>query len=247
VVDDRAPGDPDAPPRQGGSILSAGVPAAPVEWVVPGSAPGGVAEIGQGIVLAGLWTRIAAFLIDFFILGCLALIISLAATTLIADQSTARLVAVLISAPLAVSYFAVSWIGPWAATPGQRLAGMRVVDAVTLLQIGPTRAFGRSLALGSAFDLLSFAAPIGRFIDALAIIWLFVLLASVMFNDRRQGIHDRWTRTLVVRPAKAGSLPLTLGCFLIVLMILLTPVVIAWVAGPTLRQLVEQLPTTTQP
>jgi uncharacterized RDD family membrane protein YckC len=247
VVDDRTPGQPDGPPPQAGSILSAGVPAAPVEWVTPGAAATGNAEIGQGLVLAGVGSRIAAFLVDFFVLGCVALTISLGATTLMTDQSTARLVAVLISAALAVSYFAVSWIGPWAATPGQRLAAMRVVDSVTLLPIDATRAFGRSLALGSAFDLLSFAAPIGRFVDALAILWLFVLLASVMFNDRRQGIHDRWTRTLVVRPAGAGSAPLALGCALILLMIFLAPFVVVLTAGPALQQLLDELPTTTQP
>jgi uncharacterized RDD family membrane protein YckC len=236
------PGD-DPPPRQAGSILSAGAPPPPAAWTVPGSGTGSatVIEVGQGLVLAGIGTRIAAFLVDVFILSALAIVITLISASVIGDVVVADLVASILVAVVAIAYFAVAWITPWAATAGQRLAGMRVVDATSLGRIGAGRAIVRSLALGSAFTLLSFATPLSRYVDVLVIIWSCVLLGSVLFDARRRGVHDRWTRTLVVRPARAGSLPLALGCFLMVLLIFLAPVVITMASGGV-QQILDQLP-----
>jgi uncharacterized RDD family membrane protein YckC len=250
TVDDDRPANLEAdadtgdPPRQTGSILSAGAPSSPVAWTVPGSGTGsatGVVEVGQGIVLAGIGTRIAAFLVDVFVLSALAIVITLVSAGVIGDVGGANLAASILVAVVAVAYFAVAWVSPWAATPGQRLAGMRVVDATTLGRIGAGRAIVRSLALGSAFTLLSFAAPLSRFVDVLVVIWSLVLLGSALFDARRRGVHDRWTRTLVVRPARAGSMPLALGCFLIVLLIFLAPVVITMASGG-IQQILDQLP-----
>jgi uncharacterized RDD family membrane protein YckC len=215
-----------------------------VAWTVPGSGTGsatGVVEVGHGLVLAGIGTRIAAFLVDVFVLSALAIVITLVSAGVIGDVDVANVVASVLVAVVAVGYFAAAWVSPWAATPGQRLAGMRVVDATTLGRIGAGRAIVRSLALGSAFTLLSFAAPLSRYVDVLAVIWSCVLLGSVLFDARRRGVHDRWTRTLVVRPARAGSLALALGCFLMVLLIFLAPVVITMASGG-IQQILDQLP-----
>ena len=249
-VDDDRPASPgldprgDPPPRQAGSILSSGAPSSPSAWTAPRSATGsatGVIEVGQGLVLAGIGTRIAAFLVDVFVLSALAIVITLVSASVVGDVGIADLVASILVAVVAVAYFAAAWVTPWGATPGQRLAAMRVVDASTLGRIGAGRAIVRSLALGSAFTLLSFATPLSRYVDVLVVIWSCVLLGSVLFDARRRGVHDRWTRTLVVRPARAGSLPLALGCFLMVLLIFLAPVVITMASGG-IQQILDQLP-----
>ena len=244
--DDRTPAEHDDPARRAAPILSAGVRAAPVDWTAPGAdgtgGAGGPRTLANGMVLAGVGTRLGAFFVDFFILGCVAVVITLISSNVIANRTTADAVPAITSAALAVVYFAVAWIGPWAATPGQRLAGLRVVDAVSLRPIDPGRAVIRSLALGSALNLLSFAAPVGQIIGAILIIWPFILFASTIYDARHQGLHDRWTRTLVVRPVDAGSFPLTLGCFLIVLIILAAPLVMATVAGPALQDWLQRMP-----
>jgi uncharacterized RDD family membrane protein YckC len=193
------------------------------------------------MVLAGVGTRIAAFFVDFFILGCAAVAISLISADLIADETGSYLVATILSAVLAVAYFAVAWISPWAATPGQRLAGLRVVDETTVLPIDPARALIRSLALGAAVNLVSVSAPLGQIVGVLLFLWPFFLVASTIYNARHQGFHDRWTRTLVLRPAEAGAFPLTIGCFLIVLIVLAAPLVIAATAGSGIQEWLQQI------
>jgi uncharacterized RDD family membrane protein YckC len=243
-VDDDRPTSPEPGDRAPGSgpILSAGVGAPPVSWAAPrSSSTGGGVEVAQGIVLAGIGTRIAAFLVDVFLLGAVAITITLIAATVIPDRATGDLIAAVIVAVLGVAYFAIAWLGPWAATPGQRLARLRVVDAGSLERIDGRRAIIRSLALGSALSLLSFPAALSRYIEVIAVVWAMILLGTAIFDSRGQGLHDRWARTLVVKPAVAGSGPLVFGCFLIVLIILLAPFVIATASGPFLQQILGQL------
>jgi uncharacterized RDD family membrane protein YckC len=242
-VDDNRPASPEPvdPARESGPILSAGVGAPPVSWATPGSASTDGIEVAKGIVLAGIGTRIAAFLVDVFVLGALAITITLVTARAITDRPTGDLIAGTIVAILGVAYFAISWVGPWAATPGQRLARLRVVDAGSLERIDARRALVRSLALGSALSLLSFPAAVSRYIEVIAVVWAMILLGTAIFDGRRQGLHDRWARTIVVRPAAAGPGPLVFGCFLIVLLILASPFIFVTIGGPALQQMFDQL------
>ena len=218
---------------------------APLDWNAPGAdgsgGRGGPATFGDGMLLAGVGTRLAAFLVDFFILGAASIVISLVSSSVIANEAQSYLVATIVSAILAVGYFAAFWLGPWSATPGQRLAGLRVVDSNTLGPIDARRAFLRSLALGAALNLLSVAAPLGQILAAILVIWPFVLFASTIYDPRHQGLHDRWTRTLVLRPAEATAFPLTIGCFLIVVIVFTAPLVIAAAAGPGVQEWLQGL------
>jgi uncharacterized RDD family membrane protein YckC len=247
-VDDEEPSgsaDPGAD-RPGGAsrpnpILSSGADAPVVDWATTHPGRSRIGEVAQGIVLAGIGPRVAAFLVDSFILAAASIIIAVLMRKAISDPSTADVIAGIFSALLAVAWFAVAWIGPRAATPGQRLGGMRVVDAATLRPIGPMRAITRSIVLGAAINLLTVPTPISQIAAAILIVWAFVLLGTALFDARRQGLHDRWTRTLVVKPIAAGTTPLTLGCFLMVLIVLLSPVIIAAGGGQALQDRLNQL------
>jgi uncharacterized RDD family membrane protein YckC len=245
-VDDNRPASPetaertDAPPKSG-SILSAGVGAPPVSWTTPGSHAIGGIEVAKGIVLAGIGTRIAAFLVDAFVLGALAITITLATASVVPNRAAADLIAGIIVAIFGVGYFTMFWVSPWMGTPGQRLAGLRVVDAASLEPIDARRALVRSLAIGSALTLLSFAGALSRYIEVIVVVWAMVLRGTAIFNDRRQGLHDRWARTIVVKPAVAGPGPLVFGCFQIVLIILASPFIFVSIGGPALQQMVDRL------
>jgi len=239
------PDDPDAPDgrRPGSPILSTGAGAggAMVDWATTHPDRSRTGEVADGIVLAGIGARVAAFLVDTFILAAASIIIAIVMRKAIADQGTADVLAGILSALLAIAWFAVAWIGPRAATPGQRLGGLRVVDAMTLRPLEPGRAITRSILLGAAINLLTVPTPISQIASVALIVWAFVLLGTTMFDGRSQGLHDRWTRTLVVKPIGAATAPLTLGCFLMILIVLLSPVIIAAGGGQALQDRLNQL------
>ncbi len=243
---DHAPRNPivDASPSSWSAEAPADDSAPPLGWTpaAPPPRPGATVEVGEGLVLAGIGTRLSAFLIDLFVLSAASIAITGASDGLTSDRGVSSVTAGVLSAVIGIGYFAAFWVGPWAATPGQRLAGLRVLDAGGLDRIESGRAILRSLLLGAGLNLVSFAAPVNRLLDALLIVWPIVLIGSVLFDARRQGFHDRWTRTIVVRRVEAGSLPLTIGCLMIALIVLVAPFVVAAAAGPAIQQLIDQVP-----
>jgi uncharacterized RDD family membrane protein YckC len=83
------------------------------------------------------------------------------------------------------------------ATLGQRLLGLRVLDAAEPRLLSWPRAAMRWFALfGWAF--FEIASSINGALTVLIAVWLVVLLVSQMRDYRGQGIHDRLARSVVV-------------------------------------------------
>jgi uncharacterized RDD family membrane protein YckC len=122
--------------------------------------------------LAGFWIRFGARFIDGLVLALVGLVLRL-----LFGQSAASGLANLV----AVAYFTYFHAQPAGQSLGDRVAGIRVVDADSGGSIDYIRAFIRWIvSLVSGFVLL-----IGYF-------WM-------LFNDRKQTWHDMAARTLVVR------------------------------------------------
>ena len=106
---------------------------------------------------------------------------------------------------LFVAYFAISWISPLRATPGQALFGMRVVDhSANVLRF--LRALLRSFALTAliAAAYLSIALPSEPWPLAISIAaYAAVFLAAVTPN--RQAAHDFLAGSIVVRRRSLGD------------------------------------------
>ena len=137
------------------------------------------------IEYAGFWVRLGATLID-----TLAMVLLLAPLLWMiygpeyfyrADDTlllgTADAVINYLIPPLVILLF-------WrfrGATPGKMLLGMRIVDARTLAQPGNGQLIGRYLAY---------------YLSALLLLLGFVWVA---FDRRKQGLHDKLARTVVIR------------------------------------------------
>lgn len=135
---------------------------------------------------AGLATRVLAFAADAAVINVVgwfvALVISLGLSLIgIPDGVTDVLIAIgsLIGLLWTVSYFAFFW-STTGQTPGNRLLGIRVIDARTGLPPRPRRAVRRF------FCLILAAIPL-----CLGFLWILV-------DDRRRGWHDKLARTVVV-------------------------------------------------
>ena len=134
---------------------------------------------------AGLVTRTLAFAVDVAIVNVVGWFVALIVTLCVSfigvpDEVAAVLIAIgsIIALCWTVGYFAFFW-STTGQTPGNRLMGIRVIDARTLLPPRPRRAVRRY------FCLILAAIPF-----CIGILWLLV-------DDRRRGWHDKLARTVV--------------------------------------------------
>ena len=130
----------------------------------------------------GFWIRVVAYIIDAILLaivGGILLVVFRAdpSNPTNAGYNAARLFDLVVSA----AYFTAFWT-LWGASPGQRILGLRIVDANT----------GQPIAsVGKAF-----VRWLGLFISFLV---CFIGVIWVAFDPRKQGWMDKIAGTVVVR------------------------------------------------
>lgn len=152
----------------------------------PGYGPGG--REGIEFPYGGRWRRLLAAIIDGLIVYCLAWLVTtpIAGPRMVYEGSVARLMAAnLISAVVAFLYYVLQH-GRWGQTLGKRAMSLRVVRADDAGAISYGQAAWRLL-----FEYLISLATcgIGGLVDVAWILW----------DERRQALHDKVARTVVVR------------------------------------------------
>jgi uncharacterized RDD family membrane protein YckC len=210
-----------------------------VGWETP--APAGAAPGREGYVVAGMGARLVAYFIDSILVSIIPTVLTLlvvdyqgmieqaieasesgAATgqTAFVFAITPQLVLVtLISLALQYLYFVGFWTSGARATPGMRGLRMQVVDAATGGSLSLTAATKRFVALGAPLALLILvpalqsAAGIAQF--ALSLFLFFTAIT----NDRRQGLHDKWANSLVIRSTASGDGAVVIGCLLLIVIV----------------------------
>ena len=150
---------------------------------LPG-APGQPMGLVTGMNYAGFWIRVVAYIIDAIILGIIGAVIGaifgVNYSSADAVQSSGARSAQGLSLVIAFLYFAGLWTA-MGGSLGQRIFGMRVVDANSGAPIGFGKAALRALGLYISF-LVCF----------IGVIW-------VAFDARKQGWMDKIASTVVVR------------------------------------------------
>ena len=203
---------------------AAGGPA--VSWTPPST---GVAprEVAPGLVWADTPSRFVAYVIDGFLVGIVSSIISsilgfdTVATTvpgqpmnvMVTDPGLS-IVTVLVGAV----YFILSWSGGRRATLGQRLFKIQVGNAFDGVALTTEQAVKRWLALGSILGLLAFLPSALGGASFLQFVWAIVLLVTTVSSPTKQGIHDKFANSAVVRPAGAGN-GLAVTCLILIVAI----------------------------
>lgn len=143
-------------------------------------------------------------------------------------------------------YFVGFWTSRWQATPGMAGLKLRVVDGGTGSTLTISQAIRRWVAMGYPLGLLLLVAPLqnaGSLAQSAVNLFLFL---STVTNDRRQGLHDRFAGSQVIRHISSGSGATVLGCIvygimLFVVWIAVVAVLVA-VAGPTFTEFARSLP-----
>jgi uncharacterized RDD family membrane protein YckC len=173
--------------------------------------------------LADVPNRLVAYVIDttvlagiIFVVAALVAVVAgptihIEAASEIDVDDTLVIVNAVIASALNAAYFVLSWTA-LRASPAQRLLGMRIrpQEAETAMSLG--QAVTRWLLLGGPFVLatiVGLAVPAAALVlELLAAAWYLALVVSVARHPRKQGLHDRFAGTVVVKemPAAAGWL-----------------------------------------
>ena len=120
---------------------------------------------------------------------------------------------------LSLAYFVFFWTGGRRATIGQRIFGIQVGNAFDG-QALVVRAGAASGGSASAFVLVPdrprFSLRVTSWLALLGFVWSMVLLVSTVASPTKQGLHDKFANSALVRPTGSGARGLALACALII-------------------------------
>jgi len=72
-----------------------------------------------------------------------------------------------------------------------------------------------------------------------------VLLVTTIGSPTKQGLHDRFANTALVRPAGAGSGGLVIGCLLIIGLLVILPIIVLGVLvglyGDQIKEILSEI------
>jgi uncharacterized RDD family membrane protein YckC len=257
----QAPDQPPAPPVAPGS-----------GWEVPTAAPPLPQQ--EGYVIAGIGARFMAWLLDVTISGIIPAVLtfllidwvgimreafeaarldptgqSFNATDFTIPITTNFILVTLIGLGIQYLYFVGFWTSRWQGTPSMIGLKMRVVDATTGTTLSIVQATKRWILLGWPLSLLTLVPSLQSLQGTILLaVWIIVFFTTVT-NDRRQGLHDRFANSLVIRSVRSGNGATFAGCLVwgvlvILFLFAIWAVIFAAIASlPEFQEYIEGLPT----
>jgi uncharacterized RDD family membrane protein YckC len=217
-----APPAPPGPPAPAADPGSGGW--GPASWsavnIAPSSADRSVPG-APGLEYAAVAPRVVAFLLDGFVLVVLAVIIAAPVSVALGRLGAGTLIGSILVIVIDALYFAGLWSSGWRATVGMRLFRMQIGNAMDGRQLTLGQAVRRWIAFGTWLPALVIDPYLGGLASFALFAWWIVLLFTTASSPTRQGLHDRFAETAIVRPARAGGDGLLLGCVLLIVLLVL--------------------------
>jgi uncharacterized RDD family membrane protein YckC len=208
-------------------------PGPAVAWTMPGPPP----EVGApGLTWADTPSRFVAYVIDSFLVVFISgIVISLLGFEQIPTQAgqavdpQASQALAVTSTLLGAAYFILSWSGGRRATLGQRLFSIQVGNAFDGLALSTTQAVKRWVGLGSFLGLVAVLPSSAAYgaANLVEFVWAIVLLISTTSSPTKQGLHDRFANSAVVRPAGASKVATACLVVIIALFVFLIVAIVA--------------------
>ena len=189
-------------------------------WAAPSAAasvPG-----TAGYFYADVPNRAVAYIIDIIILAVIGFIVGIVLagitgptmtinpgatdpTTAFTVNTGAVLIATIVTTIINGLYFVLSWTS-MRATPGQKVLGMQVGNETDGATLTLNQAVIRWILLGAPFGIAQMLSGIlGVLVVVVAIIWFIALLVTTAQSPTKQGLHDRYAHSVVVKAGRSVS------------------------------------------
>lgn len=199
-----------------------GTPATPASppagWAAP---PPPVAAGSAGFFYADVPNRAIAYIIDAVILGIVNLVafgilasiglnpvtIDLTSPDSVSYNFIAGLIATAVGLVISGAYFLYTWTA-MRGTVGMKVLGMQVGNSGDGKTLTMEQAVRRWIALGAPFTLAQAFQPapaIGELIGLAAFGWFIYLLWTTYSSPTKQGFHDKFANSMVVKAARAAG------------------------------------------
>jgi uncharacterized RDD family membrane protein YckC len=214
---DPTPADPAAPMEPAPTPPPAWTPpiAAPTPTV---AAPPPSAGASASMVYADVPNRIIAYIIDIIVLVILNVVVGLilAAIGLAATSGSGSnlstnwigsIIFALVGLAISGAYFIYSWTNR-RATLGMQALGLQIGTFPGGATITMDQAIRRWLALGAIFSIAQVLNPIpllGLLLGLAALAWVIFLLYTTWNSPTKQGWHDVFAQTAIVKATRAAS------------------------------------------
>ena len=208
------------PGSTGPSVLWAS-PSAPVSQEIPGA---------PGLSFADTPSRFVGYVLDSIIVSIVGSIIAgilgLGRGTVVTSGSTTSANYAVTGGAFLVpyvvvgfAYFVFFWSGGRRATPGQQLFKLQVGNAFDGMALTATQAIKRWFALGTFLSLFSILPAIYPLASLVELVWVIALFVTTVRSPTKQGFHDKFANSAVVRPSGQSSSALLMTCLIIILVL----------------------------
>jgi uncharacterized RDD family membrane protein YckC len=171
----------------------------------------------SSLVYADVPTRVIAYIIDSIVIFLINLAVGLVlgiiglAVIVGTGGSATNFVGSIIYAMIALAvsglYFVYSWTNQ-RATIGMKALNLQIGNAPEGATITTDQAVRRWLALGAVFTIAQALNPlplIGYVIGLAALAWVIFLLYTTASSPTKQGWHDKFANTMVVKAVRPGA------------------------------------------
>ena len=174
------------------------------------------APLPSGLVYGDVPNRIIAYIIDAFVIvlinivaGMVLGIVGLSVVTVsgldVSYNYVASAILALVGLAISGAYFVYSWTSQ-RATLGMKVLNLQIGTAPGGTTITTDQSIRRWLALGAVFSIAQVLNPlpfIGLLIAIAALGWVIFLLYTTANSPTKQGWHDVFANTMVVKAARA--------------------------------------------
>jgi uncharacterized RDD family membrane protein YckC len=201
------------PPPQSPAPPPSGQP--PVGWA-PTSRPEQVVPGAAGLVYADVPNRIIALIIDAILLGIITFVVTAVLYGIVGQPVTFNLntgfgfnilpllIGALVSLAISAAYYIYTWTS-LRASPGMKALGMQVgnfPDGATLTQEQAIKRWAALWGLSSISQVVVVAPTIGALVGLLTLGYLIYLLWTTAQSPTKQGFHDKFANSVVVKAAR---------------------------------------------